>query len=75
MGHPSHIGLIVASSIVGVVMLGVLFGSMLPFLFKKLKFDPAVVSSPFITTLVDATGIIVFINVAMLILSSCRGLG
>ena len=41
---------------------------MLPFLFKKIKLDPAVVSSPFIASLVDLFGVIVLINIARLLL-------
>ena len=62
------VGLVVGFSVLGVVIVGVLLGSMLPFLFKKLNFDPAVVSSPFITTLVDATGILIFINVSIFVM-------
>ena len=41
---------------------------MLPILAKRLKFDPAVMASPFITTLVDATSLIIYFNIASLIL-------
>lgn len=61
LGFKYQVGLVVASSILIIVLFGVCLGSMLPFLFKKIRFDPAVVSSPFITTVVDATGILIFI--------------
>lgn len=54
-------------TIMSVVVFGALLGAMLPFLFKKLKLDPAVVSSPFIASLVDLFGIIALINIARLL--------
>jgi magnesium transporter len=63
------IATIIACSVVVVVVFGVVAGSMLPFVFEKLKLDPAVVSSPFISTLLDVTGIFVFIKVALFIMS------
>ena len=59
------VGMIVAVTVVLVVLFGVLAGSMLPFVFEKFMLDPAVVSSPFISTLLDVTGIIIYINVAV----------
>lgn len=58
---------IVGASIFGVVIFGVLSGSMLPFLFRKVKLDPAVVSSPFISTVVDVVGILIFLNIAIFV--------
>lgn len=58
----------VSFSLIGVVAWGSLIGSMLPFLLKKLRLDPATSSAPFVATLVDVTGIIIFFSVAMLIL-------
>ncbi len=63
------IGIAVMLTIMSVVMFGALLGAMLPFLFIKLKLDPAVVSSPFIASLVDLFGIIALINIARLIVS------
>ena len=62
------ISLVIFSTIMSVVIFGALLGSMLPFLFKKIKLDPAVVSSPFIASLVDLFGVIVLINIARLLL-------
>jgi magnesium transporter len=59
----------VGGSLVGVVMFGGLAGSMLPFVLKKLGFDPASASAPFVATLVDVTGIVIYFTVASLILS------
>jgi magnesium transporter len=50
---------------VGVVMFGTLAGAMVPFIFRKLGFDPASASAPFIATFVDVTGLIIYFNVAL----------
>jgi len=47
---------------------GTLIGAMLPFALKKLRLDPATSSAPFVATLVDVTGIVIFFNVAKYIL-------
>jgi magnesium transporter len=62
------IGLTVSFSLVGVVMWGTLMGSMLPLLLKKIGFDPATSSAPFIATLVDVTGILIYFSLAVLFL-------
>jgi len=56
----------VGFSLVGVVLWGTLAGSMLPILLKKLGADPAVSSAPFVATLVDVTGLIIYFSVASL---------
>ena len=53
---------------VGVVLWGSVVGAMLPIFMRRLKFDPAVCSAPFVATLVDVTGIIIYFNVAWLLL-------
>jgi magnesium transporter len=58
----------VALALVLVVMWGSLSGSLLPIILKRLKLDPAVVSAPFVATLVDVTGLIIYFSVAMVIL-------
>ncbi|TAL69521.1 MAG: magnesium transporter [Bacteroidetes bacterium] len=58
----------IAVSIIGVVAWGTLMGSMLPLIIKKLGFDPATSSAPFVATLVDVTGLIIYFSVAMLVL-------
>jgi magnesium transporter len=60
-----QIGLTVGVSLIGVVMWGTLSGSMLPLLMKKLGFDPATSSAPFVATLVDVTGIIIYFSAAV----------
>ncbi len=59
----------VAFSLVGVVLWGSVVGSMLPFLLRRLGFDPAASSAPFVATLVDVTGIVLYFHVALLVLS------
>ncbi len=61
-------GATVWGSLVGVVMFGSLVGSMLPFLLRKLGFDPATASAPFVATLVDVTGLIIYFTIASMIL-------
>src|SRR4029453_252956 len=60
--------LTVALSLVGVVPFGPLVGSMLPFLFKRIKIAPATASAPFVATLVDVTGLIIYFTVASILL-------
>ncbi len=67
--HFVIVGLTVASSLIGVVLFGTLVGSMLPFVLRRLGFDPAVSSAPFVATLVDVTGIVIYFSVALAILS------
>ena len=55
-------------SLVGVILFGNLSGAMLPFILSKLKLDPAVTSAPFVSTLVDVTGIIIYFSVAVIML-------
>ncbi|MBI2952561.1 magnesium transporter, partial [bacterium] len=66
--HYALVGCTVWASLVGVVTFGTLAGSMLPFLLRRLKFDPATSSAPFVATLVDVTGLVIYFTVAYLIL-------
>jgi len=66
--HYMHIGAAVGISLVGVILWGTLSGSMLPILLKRLGADPAVSSAPFVATLVDVTGLIIYFSVAYLFL-------
>ena len=60
--------LTVGTALVGIVCFGSITGSMLPFALKKLGFDPASASAPFVATLVDVTGLIIYFSIALLIL-------
>lgn len=62
--HYVRIGLAVSLSLVGIVLWGSLSGSMLPFLLRKLKLDPATASAPFVATIVDVSGIIIYFTIA-----------
>jgi len=57
----------VGFALIGVVLWGSLAGSMLPLVLKRLGFDPATSSAPFVATLVDVTGLVIYFNIAMII--------
>ncbi len=63
------VGYTVGLSLVGVVLLGTLAGSMLPLLLQRLGLDPATSSAPFVATIVDVAGIIIYFSVATVLLS------
>ena len=63
------VGFTILFSLMGVVLWGTLSGSMLPFLLKRLGLDPAASSAPFVATLVDVTGIVIYFHVALWTLS------
>jgi magnesium transporter len=67
--HWILIGFTVGVTLIGVVLWGTLSGSMLPILLKKLGADPAASSAPFVATLVDVTGLVIYFSVAYLFLS------
>jgi magnesium transporter len=66
--HYVLIGLTVAVALVGIVMWGTISGSMLPLLLRRLGLDPAVSSAPFVATLVDVTGLVIYFSVAVVLL-------
>ncbi|WP_240047266.1 magnesium transporter [Hymenobacter nivis] len=66
--HWLLVGLTVGFALVGIVLWGSLAGSMLPLILKKLGLDPATSSAPFVATLVDVTGLIIYFSVALLVL-------
>jgi magnesium transporter len=66
--HYPMLALVIGISLVGVVLWGSLAGAMLPFLLRKVKLDPAVCSAPFVATLVDVTGLVIYFNVALWLL-------
>jgi magnesium transporter len=67
-GHAARIAAVVGISLVGIVTLGSLAGSMLPFLLRRVGFDPATASAPLVATLVDTTGLAMYFFIAWFIL-------
>jgi magnesium transporter len=66
--HSVGIGLTVGLSLLGVVLWGTLAGSMLPFILRRFGFDPASASAPFVATLVDVFGLVIYFTAAAVIL-------
>jgi magnesium transporter len=66
--HYFLVALTVALSLVGVVLWGSLAGSILPFILRSLGFDPASASAPFVATLVDVTGLVIYFTIAAAVL-------
>jgi magnesium transporter len=66
--HWLLVALTVSLALVGVVLWGTLVGSLLPFLLRRLGFDPATSSAPFVATLVDVTGLVIYFSVGLLVL-------
>jgi magnesium transporter len=66
--HWPLVALTVGISLVGVVLWGTLSGSMLPFLLRRIGADPATSSAPFVATLVDVTGLIIYFSIALVIM-------
>lgn len=62
------VALSVGISLIAISLIATFAGAALPFLFKALKFDPALMSAPFITTAVDVLGVLIYLNIARLIL-------
>jgi magnesium transporter len=66
--HWMLVALTVSLALVGVVLWGTLIGSLLPFLLRRLGFDPATSSAPFVATLVDVTGLVIYFTVGIVVL-------
>ncbi|HEY7499149.1 MAG TPA: magnesium transporter [Vicinamibacterales bacterium] len=66
--HWLLVAITVSVALMGVVLWGTLSGSLLPFLLKRLGFDPAASSAPFVATLVDVTGLVIYFSVALVVL-------
>ncbi len=66
--HWNIIALTICCSLIGIVLWGSLMGSMLPMILKRFKLDPAASSAPFVATLVDVTGIVIYFSIAYLFL-------
>jgi magnesium transporter len=58
------LALVIAESVAAICLWGTLTGSMLPLLLKRLGMDPGFASSPFVATLVDVTGIVIYFSIA-----------
>lgn len=67
--HATLIGVTVACSVVGCVLWGTISGSMLPFILKQLRLDPATASAPAVATIVDVLGLVIYFNLAAYFLS------
>jgi magnesium transporter len=66
--HFLLVALTVGLALIGIVGFGSLAGSMLPFVLRRLGFDPASASAPFVATLVDVTGLVIYFSVAWVVL-------
>jgi magnesium transporter len=66
--HWLLVAVTVSVALVGIVLWGTLVGSLLPFVLRRLGFDPATSSAPFVATLVDVTGLIIYFSVALVVL-------
>jgi len=66
--HWLLVAITVGIALIGIVLWGTLIGSVLPFVLRRLGFDPATSSAPFVATLVDVTGLVIYFTVAMIIL-------
>jgi magnesium transporter len=64
------LGIIVAVTLILVVMYGTLVGAMLPLFFKRVGLDPALMSNPFVAGIVDISGILIYMNVALALMSA-----
>ena len=68
LDHPMD-ALVIPVTVLLVVICGTLVGSLLPLLFKRLGWDPALMSTPFVAGIIDIVGIIIYMNVARLLLN------
>jgi magnesium transporter len=66
--HAARLMIIVGISLIGVVTLGTLAGSLLPLLLRRLGLDPASASAPFVATMVDVSGLVIYFSVAAVVL-------
>jgi magnesium transporter len=66
--HWLLVAITVGVALVGIVLWGTLAGAMLPFVLRRRGFDPAASSAPFVATLVDVTGLVIYFSVAAVIL-------
>jgi magnesium transporter len=71
--HTAILALTIMCSLIGVVTFGTVAGSMLPFILKRCGLNPASASAPFVATLVDVTGLIIYFNIARIIMLGGKG--
>src|SRR5262249_25294315 len=67
--HYVLVAFTIFGSLIGVVTFGTMAGSLLPFVLRRLGFDPASASAPFVATLVDVSGLVIYFTVATLLLT------
>jgi magnesium transporter len=67
--HAVGLALTVGASLAGVVLWGTIAGSMLPFVLRRIGFDPAIASAPFVATVADVSGLLIYFSIATFILS------
>ncbi len=67
--HDVLLAITVATSLLWIVLWGAVVGAMLPFLLRRLGFDPASASAPFVATLSDVTGIVIYFSIATVLLT------
>ena len=72
LAHDFVSGAVVACTLLLVVLCGTLSGSLLPLFFKRIGLDPALMSNPFVAGIVDILGIVIYMNVALLLLSLAK---
>jgi len=68
-GRDGSIALIIGLSMVSIVLVANSFGALLPFLLERIKVDPAVASSPLITSVMDVLGLIIYFSIAVMVLT------
>ncbi len=71
--HTAILALTIACSLVGVITFGTIAGSMLPFILRRCGLNPASASAPFVATLVDVTGLVIYFSIARLIMLPHHG--
>jgi magnesium transporter len=75
LGHSKTFGAVIALAIIGICVWANGVGALVPLLAKRFNIDPAVVSAPLISTLVDATGLVIFYTVAIVLLVKLAAVG
>jgi magnesium transporter len=70
VAHQTRLAFVVSLTLVAVVTIGTVVGSVMPILLKRMRFDPAVSSTPFIASLVDVLGIVAYFSIAKLLLGA-----